>query len=176
MKKKVQSKLVIKDEPKKTKKLDIIVGVGMVLLFIGFLIYIVNYVFSDDEYVDIKNSNLIEEKNGYKDEYSFISNIKKKKTNKEKDKNKYIIVCEYEGEDISVPIEGRLYQFLREGEEVTIKCVSHYDKKGKLKNRTYSVESNDRRDMNGIVDVPDGYKKPEYSKVPGADYGDGIVR
>lgn len=152
-----------------------IVAVVIAVLVIFLLIFVYNSFFNTSIYADFDDPNLVETKDGYEKEIDFESVVDKKDVIKEKKSKKYMITC-YDGkEKYEIEVGNYIYKNLDIEEEIRVYGKIYYNKKGLRLSYDYQVESLVDEDDNGIIDIPDGYKEPEPERVPGVDYGDGVI-
>lgn len=166
----------LKDEKKKENNiLDLIIRIVLALVAIIIVVVIYNTFFNDSVYIDLNDAALVETDDGYKKSVDFETTVDKKEVLKEKNGKKYIIIC-YDGDDkYEIEVGNYVYTKLDIDEKIKVYGTAYYNKKGLLLSYDYQVESLVKEDDNGIIDIPDGYKEPESGRVPGVDYGDGVI-
>lgn len=162
-------------EKKENKVIANIITILLGLIALGIVIFIYNAIFNNNEYVDLSNPNLIETDDGYKEEIQFNSTVDSKKIENNKKGKKYYIICSNDDKEYEIEVGNYLYTNLSEDEEIEVKGTIYYNKKGLKLSSDYEVKSLVDNDDNGIIDIPDGYKEPEPERVPGVDYGDGVI-
>ncbi len=160
---------------KENNVLSFIIRAVIAIAFLALIVFIYNYFYNDNVYVDLNDPELIETEDGYKKDINFDTVVDSKKINRDKGKKDYVIIC-YDGDEkYEIVVGNYLYNKLLDEEKINVKGSIFYDKKGKRLSYDYEVKSLEREDDNGIIDIPDGYKEPEPERIPGVDYGDGII-
>lgn len=160
------------------KKKDIIgffVRIFIAIFVIVLVIVIYNSFFNNNVYVDLNDPDLVETKDGYKKVVDFETKVDKKEIKKQKNGKKYIIICSDKKDEYEIEVGNYIYKNLDLKEEIRVFGTIYYDKDGLRISYDYQVESLVDEDDNGIIDIPDGYKEPEPERVPGVDYGDGVI-
>lgn len=154
------------------KILDFILRVVIVFTFIVLIVYIYNAFFNNNEYVDLSSPDLIKIDNGYRKDIEFTSVVDSKKLKKVGTNKEYIITC-FDGDiKYEIKVQNYLFNHLSENEEISVKGSIYYSEKGLKLSDDLEVKSLVDDDSYGIVDIPDGYKEPEFEKIDGVDYGD----
>lgn len=164
-----------KEKKKENNVLSLIIRIVLALVAIILVVVIYNTFFNDSIYVDLNDPDLVETEDGYKKSVEFETTVDKKEVVKEKKGKKYMITCYDEDDKYEIEVGNYIYTNLDIDEEIKVYGTAYYNKKGLLLSYDYQVESLVDEDDNGIIDIPDGYKEPEPERVPGVDYGDGVI-
>ena len=165
-----------KNEERKDKNtIGFVVAIVIAIVVIFLLIVVYNAFFNENVYVDLNDPNVVETKDGYKKDVEFETTVDSKRIDNEKKGKKYIIIC-YDGkEKYEIEVGNYIYRNLEKDEKIKVTGTIYYDESGLRTSFDYQVESLVDEDDNGIIDIPDGYKEPEPERVPGVDYGDGVI-
>ncbi len=159
-------------EKSENKILDFVLRIVIVFTFVVLIVYIYNVFFNKNEYADLSSSDLIKIDAGYRKNIEFTSVVDSKKIKKEGTSKVYVIIC-FDGDDeYEIVVQNYLYSHLSEGEEISVKGSIYYNEKGLKLSEDLEVKSLVDEDSYGIVDIPDGYKEPEFERIDGVDYGD----
>lgn len=163
------------EEVKDKNIIGFVVAIVVAILVLVLLVVIYNSFFNDNVYADLNDPDLVETKDGYKKSVEFETTVDKKEIINEKKGKKYMITC-YDGkEKYEIEVGNYIYRNLEIEEEIKVTGTIYYDEDGLRTSFDYQVESLVDEDDNGVIDIPDGYKEPEPERVPGVDYGDGVV-
>lgn len=161
-------------EKKENKILNFIIRLVMVIVAFILIVVVYNVGFNQNEYIDLNDPDLIETDDGYKKEVDFESTVADKEIIKDNKKKKYIIYCYDKNEKkYKVEVGNYIYSKLSIDEEIRVFGATYYNKKGLYLDYEYSVES--------LVDPPEDNGKepppeePDPPRVPGVDYGDGVI-
>lgn len=160
------------EEKAGNKILDFILRFVIVLIFIVLIVYIYNVFFNKNEYVDLSSPDLIKIDNGYRKDVEFTSVVDSKEIKKVGTNKVYVITCYNEDVEYEIEVQNYLYNHLSEDEEISIKGSIFYNEKGLKLSEDLEVKSLVDDDSYGIVDIPDGYREPEFERIDGVDYGD----
>ena len=163
------------EESKDKNTIGFVVAIVIAIVVIFLLIVIYNSFFNENVYVDLNDPNVIETKDGYKKNVEFETTVDNKRIDNEKKGKKYIIICFDGKEKYEIEVGNYIYRNLEIDEDIKVTGAIYYDKSGLRTSFDYQVESLVDEDDNGIIDIPDGYKEPEPERVPGVDYGDGVI-
>lgn len=163
------------DKLKDKNIIGFIVAIFVAILVIILCVVVYNSYFNKNVYADLNDPTVVEIKDGYKQEVSFETVVDKKEIINEKKGKKYMIICLNKKEKYEIEVGNYIYRNLEIDEPIKVSGVIYYDKEGLRTSYDYHVESLVDEDDNGIIDIPDGYKEPEPERVPGVDYGDGVI-
>ena len=152
-----------------------IVTIIVAIIVLVLLVVVYNSFFNKNIYVDLNDPELVETKDGYKKNIDFETIVDKKEVINENNGKKYVITCYDNKEEYEIKIGNYLYNHLDVGEKIRVFGTIYYNEKGLRLSYDYQVESLEDDDGNGVIDIPDDYKEPEPERVPGVDYGDGVV-
>ena len=147
----------------------------MAIFVIVLVIVIYNSFFNNNVYIDLNDPDLVETKDGFKKVVDFETKVSEKRIDNAKKGKKYIIICSDKKDEYEIEVGNYIYKNLDIDEEIRVFGTIYYDKDGLRISYDYQVESLVDEDDNGIIDIPDGYKEPEPERVPGVDYGDGVI-
>lgn len=163
------------EESKDKNTIGFVVAIVIAIVVIFLLIIIYNAFFNENVYVDLNDPDVVETKDGYKKSVEFETTVDKKEIINEKKSKKYMITCYDSKEKYEIEVGNYIYRNLEIDEEIKVTGTIYYDESGLRTSFDYQVESLVDEDDNGIIDIPDGYKEPEPERVPGVDYGDGVI-
>lgn len=165
----------LKEDNKDKNIVGLVVAIVIAVVVIFSLIVVYNSFFNDNVYVDLNDPDLVETEDGYKKSVEFETIVDKKEVVNEKEGKKYMITCYDEDDKYEIEVGNYIYRNLEIDEEIKVTGTIYYDEDGLRISYDYQVESLVDNDDHGVIDIPDGYKEPEPERVPGVDYGDGVV-